>query len=111
MPVKYTIRIPNGGTIAANASMAAKIAAEFILTDAVDRTPFEDGDLRRSAKVKPGDASATIVYADVAYARRQHEETTWEHTDGEAKFLTNAAAAKREEALTQARRQLHRMFK
>ncbi len=56
-----------------------------------DKTP---GTLRASGHVKPpviagNDASVTLGFggAASAYAHRQHEEVTWRHVVGQAKFL------------------------
>ncbi|UXM90949.1 minor capsid protein [Paenarthrobacter sp. JL.01a] len=73
---------------------AAKVAAplgaakgmEHIRGVAVALTPYESGDLAGSATVTVDGDEATVTFAG-PYARRQHEELTWRHEKGQAKYL------------------------
>jgi hypothetical protein len=75
----------------------AKDAADVIKQDAIERAPAETGELRNSCQVDADGLEATI-YFDTPYAIAQHEEIDWNHEIGEAKYLENAAIAKREVA-------------
>lgn len=74
---------------------AVRRAAEHLRERAVARTPVETGVLRNSAKVTTDGTTAAVSY-NTPYAARQHEEVGWQHNDGEAKFLENAATAEAE---------------
>jgi hypothetical protein len=73
---------------------AAKVAAplgaakgmEHVRGVAAPLTPEETGRLVGSATVTVNGDEATITY-DGPYARRQHEELTWRHEKGQAKYL------------------------
>lgn len=77
------------------AGLAARLAGEHLRERAVARTPVETGVLRASAKVTTDGTTAAVSY-NTPYAARQHEEVGWQHNDGEAKFLENAATAEAE---------------
>ena len=68
--------------------------ARAIEATAVARAPFRDGDLRNSANTQPVPGSEGLAQAvsfNIVYARRQHEETTWNHPrGGQAKYLESA---------------------
>jgi hypothetical protein len=66
-----------------------------ILPESMDECPVDQGTLRASAPIvskftiTPTEAVATLGYggAASAYARRQHEDLSFRHTVGKAKFL------------------------
>lgn len=67
-------------------------AAERVRAVAVARTPLDRGDLRGSLTVVPatlGRPRAAIV-SNLPYAVRQHEELSYHHRDGQAKYLESA---------------------
>lgn len=76
--------------VAEAAKVAAPLAAgkgmEHIRGVAAPLTPEETGRLVGSATVTVNGDEATITY-DGPYARRQHEELTWRHEKGQAKYL------------------------
>lgn len=65
------------------------LAANHVLTEANRTVPWDQGPLERSGgtDVDRGSLQASIYY-DTPYARRQHEEVTWNHPKkGRAKWL------------------------
>lgn len=74
---------------------AARVAGR-----AANDAPLDTGDLRASfhisdPQVTPYSASISVSF-DLVYARRQHEETEWQHPKGgKAKFLSDAVDAER----------------
>ena len=76
--------------VAEAAKTAAPVAAakgmEHVRGVAAPLTPEETGRLVGSATVTVDGDEATITY-DGPYARRQHEELTWRHEKGQAKYL------------------------
>ena len=70
-------------------------AAHLVARYAVERAPIMTGDLRGSMSVDPpesGPRPTASIQFPLVYARRQHEETTWQHPrGGQAKYLTSAA--------------------
>ena len=74
-------------------------SAERVRGATLPRTPLEYGDLRSSLTVVPAEPrGATLesaVVSDLPYAVRQHEDMSYSHDDGEAKFLENATLASR----------------
>lgn len=74
------------------AARGLNIFAALVHQRAVDRAPKDEGHLRRSAAVvaaTPDHLEAKVVF-DTPYAARQHEETSWRHKDGQAKYLESA---------------------
>lgn len=69
-------------------------AKNTVIEEAVDRAPFDKGDLRMSAdgEVSKGANGRYEIWVEftAAYARRQHEEKDYHHDVGEAKYLENA---------------------
>ena len=64
-------------------------ASEYSLESANRTVPHEDGDLQASGgtDVDQQNLKASVYY-DTPYARRQHEELTWQHDPGRrAKWL------------------------
>lgn len=68
--------------------------ADIIMEESKRRAPVDLGTLRASGVVLPpqrsgGSISIEMGYGGAAsdYALRQHEETGWHHTVGEAKYL------------------------
>lgn len=95
-------RLDNG------AHNGARRGAEFLLGITQNRVPLEEGDLQRTGRVTEGSRGKKthnfgVVYGGQGlddYARRQHEELTWNHAPGRtAKYVEdplaeNAAAIK-----------------
>lgn len=72
------------------AARAVVEVAEDLGTEADDRTPVDQGDLRRSREVVAEGLSAAVTY-DTPYAVAQHEDPTLNHPrGGEARWLENA---------------------
>jgi hypothetical protein len=73
------------------------LGAEHIRAVSVDRTPLDTAALRNSATAShdPDSLTAAVSY-DTPYAARQHEELTWHHRTGQAKFLESALASERD---------------
>lgn len=80
------------------APTAAGKAMEHIRGVAVALTPYESGDLAASATVTVEGNEATVTF-DGPYARRQHEELTWRHEKGQAKFLEQPMNTEKNTAL------------
>jgi hypothetical protein len=81
------------------AAQGLTLGAEYLLGEAIPRTPLMDGPLRESGAVEPatpGDLEAVVSF-DTPYARRQHEELDWQHDDGEAKYLERPLEEKADE--------------
>lgn len=78
--------------IRATSVVGLNMAAERVRAVAVPLTPLEYGDLRSSLTVgtaSEDDLEAT-VYSDLPYAVRQHEDLSYRHDDGQAKYLEQA---------------------
>ena len=76
-----------GGRIDKMSEEAAKDVAEYVLGQAIEQVPLEDGDLSNSGKVS-AQGNKAVVYFDTPYAVRQHEEMNWKHDEGrKAKYL------------------------
>lgn len=88
----------NGDRIAKAVNTAAKrgsrLAGEHLRTTAVNRTPLETGHLRSTAKVTSDDSRTAVSYNTV-YAVKQHEELSYRHKDGQAKYLESATVSER----------------
>ena len=87
-----------------SAEAALYQGASIIMTEAKKRAPLDVGTLRNSGYVTlpRREGSNVIVEAGFggaakAYAVRQHEETSYNHEVGEAKYLQNAIDAKENE--------------
>lgn len=80
------------------APVAAGKAMEHIRGVAAALTPIETGNLVGSATVTVEGNEATITY-DGPYARRQHEELTWRHEHGQAKYLEQPMNTEKDAAL------------
>jgi hypothetical protein len=91
---------------------AARKAAEralyeggsIIMTEAKKRAPLDVGTLRNSGYVTLPKREGDEVFVEVgfggaakAYAVKQHEELSYHHEVGEAKYLENAINAKEQE--------------
>jgi hypothetical protein len=73
------------------------LGAEHVRGVSVDRTPLDSAALRNSATASHDSESLTAAVSyDTAYAARQHEELTWHHRTGQAKFLESALASERD---------------
>lgn len=83
----FNLRIEEVMDVAAKtAPVAAAKAMEHVRGVAVALTPYESGHLADTASVTLDGNEATITF-DGPYARRQHEELTWRHEKGQAKYL------------------------
>ncbi|AUM18230.1 MULTISPECIES: hypothetical protein [Rhodococcus] len=66
------------------------MACEALMANALDRTPFAEGDLRQSAMASAEGTRGVVSY-NTPYAVRQHEDVSLNHPNGgEAKFLEKA---------------------
>ncbi|MFB8763839.1 hypothetical protein [Nocardiopsis alba] len=83
-------------TVRRATSDGLQLAAEHVRGAAVQRTPLDTAALRNSAVASsdPVNLNAAVSY-DTPYAVRQHEELSYRHRDGEAKFLERALSAER----------------
>lgn len=73
-------------------------ALEHVRGIAVAQTPIETGDLAAGAHVVLEGDGGYVSYKS-PYAHRQHEEVTWHHEHGNAKFLENAVVSEAGTAL------------
>lgn len=84
----------DGNAIASRIEGAAEagvyMAAEVLLSHALDKTPFSEGDLRQSGMAST-DGLRGVVSFNTPYALKQHEELGYNHPNGgEAKYLEKA---------------------
>lgn len=84
--------------IEAATPQALAAGMEVLRAAAVAGTPVETGRLAGSASVTIDGDDATITY-DGPYARRQHEELTWRHETGRAKYLELAFIENKDQAV------------
>lgn len=88
--------------VAGAAETAAPIGAgkamEHIRAVAVALTPEDTGHLISTADVQVTPDGASVTF-DGPYARRQHEELTWRHEKGQAKYLEQPMNTERDTAL------------
>lgn len=70
-------------------------AAAHLQSKTVQRTPKDTGELRRSLVIFPATIQSprSGVGSNLHYAIRQHEELSYRHKFGEAKFLERAMNA------------------
>ena len=97
-----------GKLAAEEAGKAVEDIAQWVLAEATQQVPLEDGDLMHSGKVIVDEANRrAYVSFDTPYAVRQHEDMTYQHDSGrKAKYLEdpiNAAARGPAKALIQRR--------
>jgi hypothetical protein len=65
-----------------------RMAVEHLLGEAIPLTPIRDNPLRNSGTTSVDKATGTAAVSfDTPYAVRQHEELTWRHEEGQAKYL------------------------
>lgn len=63
-------------------------AGEYIRGEAVQETPIESGDLRKSLVVTDNGKNTVYVSSNLPYALKQHEELGYHHPGGgKAKYL------------------------
>ncbi|MEU3098507.1 hypothetical protein ABZ690_28075 [Streptomyces sp. NPDC006967] len=77
------------GELRAAAARGLLLGAEFVLAEAQELVPLDEGGLQNTgtASVDEGDLAAMVSY-DTPYAVRQHEEMDWRHAPGrQAKYL------------------------
>jgi hypothetical protein len=87
--IEWSFRLDLERVAAAAAKAAPQGAAkamEHVRGVAAAMTPEDTGHLIGTATVSVDGDEATITY-DGPYARRQHEELTWRHEKGQAKYL------------------------
>jgi hypothetical protein len=84
----------NGDVLSRGITSAMKkelrVDAEMVLAKSVEQCPVETGALRRSATVngRNSDTTQELSY-NTPYAHRQHEDLSYNHPVGNAKFLEN----------------------
>lgn len=77
--------------------LRAMIKGGLVIEGASNKlAPLDTGNLRGTAETRWDDSdpfhpTVAVVYTAV-YAARQHEEVTWQHSVGQAKFLQAGAA-------------------
>lgn len=78
-----------GSLIDAAAAEGLNLAAARVQAVTIPLTPLEYGDLRDSLVVTEATADdlTASVSSDLPYAVRQHEDLTYRHDDGQAKYL------------------------
>lgn len=76
-------------------------AMEHLLSESRREVPHEEGTLEATGTAVVDDADlAGAVYYDTVYARRQHEELTWQHDPGrKAKYLEDPHTRERQAML------------
>lgn len=76
------------GAERAGARNGVRAAGEYLLSKAVPLAPKDTGALRRSGRVRGVNAEPIVeVVFDTPYAVIQHENETYHHDDGQAKYL------------------------
>lgn len=83
---------------AAATPIGAGKAMEHIRAVSVALTPEESGHLIGTADVQVAGNNASLTF-DGPYARRQHEELTWRHEKGQAKYLEQPMNTEKDTAL------------
>lgn len=69
------------------ASEGLRRGLEHVLAESRKIVPLDEGTLERSGRVDVDGLEGAVSY-DTVYARRQHEELTWQHAPGRsAKYL------------------------
>lgn len=112
MAVRSTVSMEGGGedftaAIAAAAQAGLALAGERLVALAVDRAPFRDGDLRRSAATstplssRGGDPEVEVIF-DTPYAAILHEHPEYNFSkdanpNAQGKYLENAALENKDE--------------
>ena len=75
-----------------------RLAVEFLLTEANKNVPHDEGTLERSGaasvEAQSGKRRGAVSY-DTPYAVRQHEDMSYRHEKGEAKWLENTLSRER----------------
>lgn len=80
------------------APVGAGKAMEHVRGVVATLIPYEFGHLVGTADVQVNGNDASLTY-DGPYARRQHEELTWRHEQGQAKYLEQPMHTERDTAL------------
>ena len=83
---------------AAATPIGAGKAMEHIRGVSAPLVPYESGHLVGTADVQVVGDEASLTY-DGPYARRQHEELTWRHETGQAKYLEQPMRTEKDTAL------------
>lgn len=89
-------RVSEAATTAA--PVGAGKAMEHIRGVSAALTPEDSGHLVGTGDVQVDGNDASLTY-DGPYARRQHEELTWRHEKGQAKYLEQPMHTERDTAL------------
>lgn len=96
--VNLTINFPAGPELEQRIIAGENLAAEFLLAEAVDRSPWDEGTLAGSGAVEPAQdaAEGAAVSFDTPYAVRLHEHpeynfSTDSNPKAQGKWLENAA--------------------
>lgn len=77
--------------IAEAAAVGLRKGGRELLRDARERAPEDDGDLKKSARLRQDGLEATVKFT-APHSWLQHERLDYQHPGGgEAKFLENAA--------------------
>ncbi|MEV7092826.1 hypothetical protein AB0M80_08250 [Amycolatopsis sp. NPDC051045] len=71
------------------AEKGVKLAAKHVRGVAVNRAPKDTGALRNTGTATTDGLTGAVSF-DTEYAVPQHEEETWHHEDGQAKYLESA---------------------
>lgn len=92
------------------AARGLETAMEHLLGESRKEVPLEEGTLSRSGTAVVDESDlAGAVYYDTVYARRQHEELTWQHDAGrKAKYLEDPHARERNTMLAMVRAGIRR---
>lgn len=77
--------------ISAAKRAALEVGGQALADDAAARAPRRSGALAESRYVEVADDDTVRVGFSVPYARKQHEREDFEHPNGGAKFLYDAA--------------------
>lgn len=91
---RVTAAVARGGAAGVNAAL------QYLKSRAVPLAPLDQGPLRESATIQPATAERVMVGGgvdsvegalifDTPYAARQHEELSYQHTDGQAHYVTD----------------------
>ena len=84
-----TWRLPDD--ISAARRAALEVAGQALADEAAARAPRLTGELAESRYADVADEDTVRVGFRAPYARKQHERTDFEHSNGGAKFLYDAA--------------------
>lgn len=102
--VSLTVNFPDTAELAARIIAGENVGAEFLLAEAVDRSPWDEGTLAGSGAVEPATdpVDGAAVSFDTPYAARLHEHpeynfSTDSNPNAQGKWLENAAMGNKDE--------------